>query len=217
MKGAIKICGIRTADACACAAKSGATHAGFVFVQASPRNITPADAAAIALPYPDLKRVALTVDATDDQLQVIEARLKPDLWQLHGSESPARVQEVRSRFGIPVIKAIAITGADSIRDAHDIETAADWLLFDAATGGSGQPFDWKLLTAETWTKPWMLAGGLTPRTVSSAIYQTHPDGVDVSSGVEKSRGNKDCDLIASFISRAKKAFDDIALGQTQSL
>jgi phosphoribosylanthranilate isomerase len=214
MKGAIKICGIRTADALDCAASSGATHAGFMFVDASPRFITPADAAAFARTHPVLTRVAVTLDATDNELELISATFNPDLWQLHGSETPARIRDVKARFGKPVMKAVSVKGPDSIRLAHEFEAVADALLLDAAAGGSGETFDWTLLASEAWKKPWFLAGGLTPETVASAIYQTQPPGVDVSSGVEKSRGNKDCDLIASFISRAKKAFDDIARGQT---
>lgn len=214
MKGAIKICGIRTAEAFDCAAREGATHVGFMFVERSPRYITPASAALIAKPASNLKRVAVTQDATDDLVAQIHAAMKPDIWQLHGSETPARVAELRARFGVPVMRAITIAGADDIRRAHAFEDSADMLLLDAAAGGSGESFDWSLLTSERWRKPWFLAGGLSPETVTAAIYQTRPDGVDVSSGVEKSRGNKDCDLIASFISRAKKAFDDIARGNT---
>jgi len=214
MKGAIKICGIRTADALECAASAGATHAGFMFVEASPRFITPASAAAFARSHATLTRVAVTLDATDDQLEHIRATFNPDLWQLHGSEPPARAQDVKARFGKPVMKAITIKGPDSISLAHEFETVADALLLDAAAGGSGETFDWTLLAAQAWSRPWFLAGGLSPETVASAIYQTRPPGVDVSSGVEKSRGNKDCGLIASFISHAQKAFDDIARGPT---
>jgi phosphoribosylanthranilate isomerase len=214
MKGAIKICGIRTAEAFECAASSGATHAGFMFVDTSPRFITPTEAASFARPRPSLVRVAVTLDATDEELNDIHATFQPDLWQLHGSEAPARLEQVKARFGKPVMKAVTIKGPDSISLAHGFEPVADALLLDAAAGGSGETFDWTLLASQTWSKPWFLAGGLNPETVASAIYQTRPPGVDVSSGVEKSRGNKDCDLIASFISRAKKAFDDIARGQT---
>ena len=114
------------------------------------------------------------------------------------------------------MKAISFTGAASAEEAHRYESVADWLMFDAASGGSGETFDWKLIADEKWSKPWFLAGGLTPETVAHAIYQNRPSGVDVSSGVEKTRGNKDCGLIASFISNARTAFDDIALGNTRS-
>lgn len=212
MKGAIKICGIRTADAFECAAREGATHAGFMFVDTSPRFITPTQAAAFARPNSSLVRTAVTLDATDEELSDIHATFAPDLWQLHGSETPARVLELKARFGKPVMKAVTVKGPDSIRLAHAFESVADALLLDAAAGGSGETFDWTLLSSQTWARPWFLAGGLNPETVASAIYQTRPPGVDVSSGVEKSRGNKDIGLIASFISHANKAFDDIARG-----
>ena len=212
MKGAIKICGIRTAEAYECAAREGATHVGFMFVEHSPRYISPADASSIARPRPGITRVAVTQDAPDEWLATIQAAIRPDIWQLHGRETPERVRQLKERFGVPVMRAITIADASDIQRAHAFEDSADLLLLDAAAGGSGEAFDWSLLTAETWTKPWFLAGGLSPDTVTKAIYQTRPGGVDVSSGVEKTRGNKDCGLIASFIARAKKAFDDIARG-----
>lgn len=216
MNGAIKICGIRTPDAFDCAVEAGASHIGFAFIEKSPRNISPADAQKLAARTNRITTVALTVDASDDTLQAIAETLKPGLWQLHGTETPDRIRNIRARFGIPVMKAISFTGVASTEDARRFESVADWLMFDAATGGSGETFDWKLIANEKWSKPWFLAGGLTPETVASAIYQNRPTGVDVSSGVEKTRGNKDCGLIASFISKARTAFDDIALGKTRS-
>ena len=216
MIGAIKICGIRTADAFDCAVQAGASHIGFMLVGRSPRNISTTDAAALASRSIGVIPVAITVDASDDELNNIISILKPGLLQFHGNETAERVAEVRARFAIPVMKVISVTDKASIHSAHHYEHAADWLMFDAASGGSGQNFDWTWLSGEIWQRPWMLAGGLTPDTVANAIYQSHPPGVDVSSGVESSRGIKDCGLIASFISSAKKAFDDIASGKSSS-
>ncbi|MEQ1755375.1 MAG: phosphoribosylanthranilate isomerase [Micropepsaceae bacterium] len=215
MNGAIKICGIRTPEAFDCAVEAGASHIGFAFIEKSPRNISPSDAQHLAARSNSVITVALTVDASDDALQSIATTLKPALWQLHGTETPERVKAVRSRFGIPVMKVISFTGKASTKEARRFEAVADWLMFDAASGGSGEAFDWNLIVGETWSKPWFLAGGLTPDTVANAIYQLRPTGVDVSSGVEKPRGVKDCGLIASFISKATMAFDDIALGNTK--
>lgn len=214
MRNAIKICGITTPDSFDCAARAGASHVGFVFFEKSPRNIAPAQAAAIAARSGALASVALTVDATDDALTAILAAFRPALIQLHGHETPARVLEVRARFGIPVMKAIPLAGPSDLGVARDHEDAADILLFDAAPkdlpGGNGVTFDWSLLAGTTWRKPWFLSGGLTPENVAGAIYQTRPGGVDVSSGVERTRGVKDNASIEAFVTSARQAFSAIA-------
>jgi phosphoribosylanthranilate isomerase len=214
MNGAIKICGISTPEAFDCAARAGATHAGFVFYAPSPRHIAPAAAAAIARRSPAVKSVALTVDATDDELSAILGAFTPDLLQLHGHEPPDRIQEIRARFARPVMKAIPIAGPDDLATARRYEAVTDVLLFDAAPrdlpGGNGVTFDWSLLAGTTWRKPWFLSGGLTPENVADAIYQTRPGGVDVSSGVERTRGIKDNASIEAFIASARHAFSAIA-------
>ncbi|MBU6156354.1 MAG: phosphoribosylanthranilate isomerase [Alphaproteobacteria bacterium] len=214
MRNAIKICGITTPDSFDCAARAGASHVGFVFFEKSPRNIAPAQAAALAARSGALASVALTVDATDDALTAILAAFRPALIQLHGHETPARVQEVRTRFAIPVLKAIPLAGPSDLGVARDHEDVADILLFDAAPkdlpGGNGVTFDWSLLAGTTWRKPWFLSGGLTPENVAGAIYQTRPGGVDVSSGVESTRGVKDNASIEAFVTSARQAFSAIA-------
>lgn len=214
MRNAIKICGITTPDSFDCAARAGASHVGFVFFEKSPRNIAPAQAAALAARSGALASVALTVDATDDALTAILAAFRPALIQLHGHETPARVQEVRMRFAIPVMKAIPLAGPSDLGVARDHEDVADILLFDAAPkdlpGGNGVTFDWSLLAGTTWRKPWFLSGGLTPENVAGAIYQTRPGGVDVSSGVESTRGVKDNASIEAFVTSARQAFSAIA-------
>jgi len=214
MTGAIKICGIGTPEAFDCAARAGATHAGFVFYAPSPRHIAPAAAAAIAPRSPAVKSVALTVDATDDELSAILGAFTPDLLQLHGHEPPDRVQAIRARFARPVMKAIPIAGPDDLAAARRYEPVSDFLLFDAAPrdlpGGNGVTFDWSLLAGTRWRKPWFLSGGLTPENVADAIYQTRPGGVDVSSGVERARGIKDNASIEAFIASARHAFSAIA-------
>jgi phosphoribosylanthranilate isomerase len=206
---AVKICGIKTPEAIDAAARAGATHAGFNFFKESPRSISPTAAGAVAARAPGVRMVALTVDADDDLLRAISAGLHPQMWQLHGAETPERIAAIRNAFRVPVIKAIAIESRDDIERAHSFESAADWLLFDAKPGalpgGNGLAFDWKLIAGETWRKPWLLSGGLTPENVADAIRTTHALGVDVSSGVEKSRGEKDPALIERFIANARAA------------
>jgi phosphoribosylanthranilate isomerase len=210
MSGVIKICGVKTAEAIDAAARAGATHIGFNFFKKSPRYIAPEAAGQLAKRTPGLRAVALTVDADDETLHAISAGLHPDMWQLHGDETPERVSEVRNMFRVPVMKAVAIESKVDVARAYTYEQCADWLLFDAKPGalpgGNGLAFDWHLIAEETWTKPWFLSGGLTPGNVAEAIATAHARGVDVSSGVERSRGEKDPALIEQFTLRARAAF-----------
>ena len=209
MSGWIKICGVKTAEAVDTAARAGATHLGFNFFPTSPRYVAPTDAGPLARRVPGLRSVALTVDADDETLHAISAGLHPEMWQLHGDETPERVAAIRNMFRVPVIKAIAIESKVDMARAYTYEQCADWLLFDAKPGalpgGNGLAFDWRLIADETWTKPWFLSGGLTPDNVAEAIHISHARGVDVSSGVEKSRGEKDPALIEQFVLRARAA------------
>ena len=210
MTGAIKICGVKTAEAVDAAARAGATHLGFNFYDASPRLVSTTAAAALSARAPALESVALTVDATDALLDRIVREAAPSLLQLHGSETPERVSFIKSRFGLRVMKALAIASPADVRHARAYEHIADILLFDAKPdalpGGNGLTFDWQLIANEKWSKPWMLSGGLTPDNVAGAIRTTHASAVDVSSGVEKSRGEKDTALIERFIASARQTF-----------
>jgi phosphoribosylanthranilate isomerase len=214
MRHATKICGVTTPETFDCALKAEATHAGFVFFDRSPRAIAPHDANAIAMRSSAICAVALTVDASNAELDAILSQFRPDLLQLHGHETPARVNEVRQRLAIPVMKAIALAGAADLAVARTYEAAADILLFDAVPrdlpGGNGITFDWSLLAGTTWQRPWLLSGGLTPENVADAIYHTRPGGVDVSSGVEQDRGVKDNARVEAFITSARTAFGAIA-------
>ena len=215
MNASIKICGIKTAEAMNAASRAGATHIGFNFFMASPRFIAPAHACDLAKLAPNLKSVALSVNADNATLDEIVAQATPEFLQLHGDETLTRVLEVKTRYRLPVIKAISMVDLNDVQRAHDYETVADILLFDAKPdmlpGGNGLTFDWHLLSEQVWTKPWMLSGGLTPTNVAHAIHTTHARGVDVSSGVEKSRGEKSEALIESFIAAAKSAFAESQL------
>jgi phosphoribosylanthranilate isomerase len=213
---AIKICGIRDADALIATANAGATHAGFMFVRSSPRFLTPQKAKGVAgLAPASLVRVAVFADALDHEIEDVIKAIHPQLFQLHGRENPERVTFVRRRFGLPVMKALAVANAEDVRDGiRAFEGAADQLLFDAKAppdgpaGGHGRPFDWALLSGLQLPIPWMLSGGLTAVNVAEAVRISGARGVDVSSGVESSRGIKDSKLISNFVAAAKAAFGE---------
>ena len=153
-----------------------------------------------------------SVDATNDELAAITGNGAVDVLQLHGSETPERVAEVRRRFGLPVMKALPIAGPGDVEAARTYEGVADRLLFDAKPpsgaerpGGNALAFDWGLLAGTRWNVPWLLAGGLTADNVAAAIRVSGAPGVDVSSGVETAPGQKDAALIAAFVKAAKEA------------
>ena len=211
----VKICGLKTPSDIDNCIKAGADFIGFVFFQKSPRHLSPANAAELSdyyeCNYSDsgIKKVALCVNPTDKELSEIVSTSKPDFLQLHGTEPPMRVDEIRQKYGLPIIKAIRVKSQLDIKASHQYNLLADWLLFDAAAsadlmpGGNGESFNWSLLADFECDLPWMLAGGLNPNNVAHAIAQTNPDGVDVSSGVEASTGIKDDLLITAFGKSAK--------------
>ena len=204
-----KICGIRTVEAARAAVAGGAAFVGFVFYPPSPRAAPPEGAARIAADLPPgLGKVAVTVDADDEALGAILKAYDFDLLQLHGKESPARVAEVRRRFGRPVMKAIPVAGAEDLGRAGDYLPVADRLLFDAKPpqdmkgalpGGNALSFDWTLLAGRDWPKPWFLSGGLDAGNLAEALRVTRAPAVDVSSGVEVKPGRKSPEKIAAFL------------------
>lgn len=212
----IKICGLRTPETLDVALESGADQVGFVFFPASPRHLGLEAARALASRVAGrAAKVALTVDANDETLAAIVAALKPDMLQLHGKETPERVVAVRSRFGLPVMKALAIAERADLAPIRIYAKVVDRLLFDArppknATrpGGLGQPFDWTLLKGVDAGVPFMLSGGLDAGNVGEALRIARPAGVDVSSGVERAPGEKDPDKIRAFI-RAVRAAETV--------
>lgn len=206
----VKICGLRDAASVATAVEAGARYLGFVFFAKSPRNISIEQARDLAIEVPmGVAKVALVVNATDAELAAICAAVPLDMLQLHGSEPPARVAGIRARFGLPVMKALGIADAADLAQVAAYEAVADQLLLDAKApkgaalpGGNGHAFDWKLLKGHSFTKPWMLAGGLTPENVAEAVRRTGARQVDVSSGVEAAAGVKDAALIRAFLRAA---------------
>ncbi len=207
----VKICGLSRPEDVTAAATAGASYIGFVFFEKSPRHVSIAQASALArtLPSPPT-RVALTVNADDALLDAITSAVPLDMLQLHGSESPQRVRQIKARYGLPVIKAIGIASPADLATAHSYASIADQLLLDAKPpqdaplpGGNGLAFDWQLIADQRWPIPWMLAGGLDPQNVAEAVRLTGATQLDVSSGVESRPGVKDHTLIAAFINAAK--------------
>ncbi|MBP0483786.1 phosphoribosylanthranilate isomerase [Sagittula salina] len=207
----VKICGLSRAEDVAACAEAGAAYGGFVFFPKSPRAVTPEQARALALEAPvGLAKVALVVNADDALLDAVTATVPLDMLQLHGSETPERVTEVRARYGLPVMKAVGVATEDDLPKLGLYAQVADQLLIDAKPapgaelpGGNGLSFDWRLIAGRRWPRPWMLAGGLTPENVGEAIRMTGAAQVDVSSGVESAPGVKDAGRIADFIAAAK--------------
>lgn len=206
----VKICGLSTPETLEATIEAGADLAGFVFFEKSPRHIGLGTARALGrLAQGRIRKVALTVDADDAALDAIVAALAPDMLQLHGHETPARVREAKARFNLPVIKAIGVATAADIDASRAYEGVADILLFDAkpapdasVPGGAGVSFDWNLLR-NIGAANWMLSGGLDPENVVEAIRRTGAKAVDVSSGVERARGVKNALKIFSFVRNAK--------------
>jgi phosphoribosylanthranilate isomerase len=217
----VKICGLKTPEALDVALEAGADLVGFVFFPPSPRHLGLEGARTLAGRVKGRAGiVALTVDATDETLLDIMTVLKPDMLQLHGSETPDRVVTVRARYGRPVMKALPVAERADLAPIHLYANVADRLIFDARApkdatrpGGLGKPFDWTLLAGVDPGIPFMLSGGLDAGNVAEAIAITHAPGVDVSSGVERAPGVKDPDKIRAFIRAARTAEEPLDLSQ----
>jgi phosphoribosylanthranilate isomerase len=203
----VKICGLREPAPVAAAVAAGAAYIGLNFFPPSPRSVTIEAARALALEVPPgVAKVALVVDADDATLTAICARVPLDMLQLNGNESPARVAEVRARYGLPVMKVLGVAVAADLDAVAAYAPVADQFLLDAKPpkggvlpGGNGLPFDWALLAGRRFPKPWMLAGGLNAANVAEAVRRTGARQVDLSSGVETAPGVKDAGLIRAFM------------------
>ncbi len=208
-----KICGLTTPETLDAALAGGAAFVGAVVFPKSPRHLEPVHAATLFERARNRARiVAVTVDADDALLTALALVLKPDLIQLHGSETPERARQVRTLTGAAIVKALPV------RTAADLDAASDWgevvdhLMFDARPpegsdlpGGVGARFDWTLLAGRAFRRPWFLAGGLAPDNVADAVRISGAPMVDVSSGVETAPGVKDPGLIAAFLEAARSA------------
>jgi phosphoribosylanthranilate isomerase len=213
----VKICGLKTAEALDVALESGADQVGFVFFAPSPRNLGYEAARTLSQRVKGRAgKVALTVDATDDMLSEIVEALHPDMLQLHGTETPERVVAVRTRFGLPVMKALPVEDRASLSPIRLYAKVVEKIIFDARApreatrpGGLGKPFDWHLLEGVDPGVPFMLSGGLDVGNVAEALAITRAPGVDVSSGVESAPGEKDADKIRAFVRAARGAHDSL--------
>jgi phosphoribosylanthranilate isomerase len=207
---AVKICGITSPAALVAAIDARADDVGLVFYPPSPRNLSPAEAAALgARAKGRIATVGVFVDAADAAIGEAVAAARLDALQLHGSETPERAAELRARFGLPVWKALPVASAADVKKADAYAGAVDLILFDAKTpkgtlpGGMGLVFDWSLLAGYRGATAWGLAGGLSPENVAEAVRITRAPLVDTSSGVESAPGVKDVDKIAAFCKAAR--------------
>jgi phosphoribosylanthranilate isomerase len=209
----VKICGLKTPEALDVALEAGADMVGFVFFAPSPRSVGFEAARALgARVRGRAQKVALSVDANNEQLAAMIEAIAPDMLQLHGKEPPERVAMVRGRFGLPVMKALPIAERTDLSPIRLYDKVADRLLFDARAprgatrpGGLGKRFDWQLLENLKAVVPFMLSGGLDAGNVAEALRITRASGVDVSSGVEREPGEKDPAKIRAFIAAVRAA------------
>jgi phosphoribosylanthranilate isomerase len=199
----IKICGLTSEAAIDAAAKAGASHIGLVHYEPSPRHVSLEQAAALRMRTPpELKIVLLLVNADPELTQKAIERVRPDVVQFHGGETPEWLQIVREQMKVEVWKALGVKSREILLRCDRFVGAADRLLFDAPAqalpGGTGTRFDWSLLREFDHRLPWGIAGGLTPDNVAEALLETGAKLVDTSSGVESAPGVKDVDKIAAF-------------------
>jgi phosphoribosylanthranilate isomerase len=214
----VKICGLSTRETLDVALDAGADMVGFVFFPASPRHLGLEAARELGKQVKRrASKVALTVDADDATLANVVEALQPDLLQLHGSETVARLRDIKQKFGLEVMKVVAVERAADLASLPGYAALADRILFDARApkqatrpGGLGAVFDWHVLENLDLKLPFMVSGGLNAQNVAQAVRVSRADGVDVSSGVERSAGVKDPEMIRSFIRAARTIDKDTA-------
>ena len=211
----VKICGLSTRETLDVALDAGADMVGFVFFPPSPRHLNLETARDLGRHAKRAAKVALTVDADDATLANIVETLQPDMLQLHGSETVARLRDIKQKFGLPVMKAMAVETPADLASLPGYAAVADRILFDARApkeatrpGGLGAVFDWHVLEKLDLTLPFMVSGGLHAGNVAEAMRVTGAGGVDVSSGVERTPGVKDPEMIRAFI-RAARATEEL--------
>jgi phosphoribosylanthranilate isomerase len=209
----VKICGLSTRETLDVALDAGADMVGFVFFPPSPRHLSLETARELGK---HAKRravkVALTVDADDATLANIVEALQPDILQLHGRETVARLRDIKQKFGLPVMKAMPVETSADLAALPGYAAVADRILFDGRApkeatrpGGLGAVFDWHVLENLDLKLPFMVSGGLNAQNLAEAVRVTRAGGVDVSSGVERTPGVKDPEMIREFIRCARAA------------
>jgi phosphoribosylanthranilate isomerase len=215
----VKICGLSTRETLDVALDAGADMVGFVFFPPSPRHLSLETARDLGKhARRRALKVALTVDADDATLANIVEALQPDMLQLHGKETVARLRDIKQKFALQVMKVIAVENASDLASLPGYAAVADRILFDARApkeatrpGGLGAVFDWHVLENLDLKLPFMVSGGLNAGNVAEAVGVTRAGGVDVSSGVERAPGIKDPEMIRSFIRAARAVENDTAL------
>ena len=214
----VKICGLSTRETLEAALEAGADMVGFVFFPPSPRHLSLKTARDLGKQAERRAvKVALTVDADDATLSNIVEALQPDILQLHGKETTARLRDIKQKFGLELMKAVAVEGAADLASLPSYAAVADRILFDARPpkgaarpGGLGAVFDWHVLEHLDLKLPFMVSGGLNAENVAQALHVTRAGGVDVSSGVERAPGVKDGEMIRAFV-RAARASEELGV------
>ncbi|KKB78729.1 N-(5'-phosphoribosyl)anthranilate isomerase [Devosia soli] len=208
----IKICGIKTIDMLDAAIEAGADMVGFMHFMRSPRHVSIEDLALLISAARGKVQSCVVLVNPDNSCVAEVAALGPDWIQLHGPETPHRVEAIRAEAGVEIMKALPIGTAEDVAQVAAFAKVADRILLDAKPpkgadrpGGLGESFDWSLLKALDPSIPFMLSGGLKPDNVADAIRDVAPLGVDVSSGVERAPGEKDKRLIETFIRNVRAA------------
>lgn len=217
----IKICGITQAAQGQAIAHLGATALGFICVESSSRYVSASSIAEVveALPHdsvtaqPSVDRVGVFVDASIEHIMRVVTVGRLNGVQLHGQESAEFCRALRQALAasgpsVEIIKAFRVRSLDTLEQAYRYCSAVDMLLLDAyhptLLGGTGQTLNWKTLQSFQPDCPWLLAGGLTPDNVLEALRHLQPDGIDLSSGVERSPGNKDLNQVKRLFSQLKQ-------------
>jgi phosphoribosylanthranilate isomerase len=212
----VKICGLSTRETLDVALEAGADLVGFVFFPPSPRHLGLEAARDLGKQAGSRAlKVALTVDADDATLANIVEALQPDILQLHGRETVARLRDIKQKFALQVMKVIAVEAPADLSLLPGYAAVADRILFDARApkgatrpGGLGAVFDWHVLENLDLKIPFMVSGGLNAGNVAEAVRVTRAGGVDVSSGVERTPGVKDPEMIRAFM-RAARATQEL--------
>lgn len=201
----IKFCGLNDKASVEKASELNVEFAGFVFNAESPRSVSPELAQELADMLPaKTKKVAVTVNMTDEMLGYVLADFHPDYLQLHGDETPERAKDIKRSTGCKIIRAIKLKSKDDLKKAKFYEDIASILLFDAAppegapAGGNGVSFDWEWLKGFETPLPWFLSGGLNVDNVAEAVMKSGARRVDVSSGIEGMKGVKDPAKMEAF-------------------